>query len=49
MLGSDASAISESRGAVRSPLPSRSAVTTAVMAANPAAGSIAMRLTAEAP
>ena len=47
--GSAASAISASRGAVRSPLPSRSAVITAVIAANPCTGSSASRLTAEMP
>lgn len=49
MLGSEVSAISASRGAVRNPLPSRSAVTTAVMAAIPLAASIAIRLAAETP
>jgi hypothetical protein len=41
--------MSASRGRRAQPLAERSAVTTAVMAANPAAGSIAMRLSAEAP
>ena len=46
--GSDAVAISASRGPVRSPLPNRSVVITAVMAPKPVANSIRTRDTADA-
>src|SRR5689334_21368722 len=49
MRGSDDSAMSASRGAVRRPLPSRSALIVAVIETSPCAGSIASRLTADIP